>query len=253
MIMYSQYHMLTAFLVLAFAASMLGGMVPAVEGFLESLGLGRVLSFRSGILIAVALGDVLPDAWRAAPAVAASAAGGALGLGWFLHRGHEEEHAGHELTHPHVSEQSGARVHLPATVAALFAHSLVDGLNLGALAVVGGPALLAVGAATGLHKLADGFTLTSLFHRTGHPRGRVLVLLGLISLTTPLGALLGRAGVLSVGPLMAATLLGFAGGSFLYVGGAQIVPHLRRESGSSSALSFAGGFAAMAVLRRFSP
>jgi zinc transporter ZupT len=141
---------------------------------------------------------------------------------------------------------------LPATIAALFAHSLIDGLNLGAIAAVGGPALLAVGAATGLHKLADGFTLTSLFHRTGHPRGRVLILLALVSLTTPLGALLGRAGVLSVGPLMAALLLGFAGGSFLYVGGAQIVPHLRRARGFQSALTFAAGFAAMLILRRFS-
>jgi zinc transporter ZupT len=238
--------MLTALLALAFATSMLGGLVPAIEGFLESLGLDRILSFRSGILIAVALSDVLPDAWRAAPAAAAAAAGGALGLGWFLHRGHADEHAGHELTHPHVHSHA----HLPATIAALFAHSLIDGLNLGAIAVVGGPALLAVGAATGLHKLADGFTLTSLFHQSGHPRGRVLVLLGLVSMTTPLGALLGRAGVLGVGPLMAALLLGFAGGSFLYVGGTQIVPHLRRAREAQSALIFAAGFAAMLLLRR---
>ncbi len=251
MIMYSQYHMLTALLALAFAASMLGGLAPAVEGFLERLGLDRILSFRSGILIAVALGDVLPEAWRAAPPAAAAAAGSALGLGWFLHRGHAEEHAGHELTHPHVHGNS--RAHLPATVAALFAHSLIDGLNLGAIAAVGGPALLAVGAATGLHKLADGFTLTSLFHRTGHPRGRVLALLVLASLSTPLGALLGRAGVLSVGPLMAALLLGFAGGSFLFVGGAQIVPHLRRARGLQAPLLFAAGFAAMLLLRRLAP
>jgi ZIP family zinc transporter len=236
--------MLSALLVLAFLASMLGGLVPAVEGALERLGLERILSFRSGILVAVAVGDVLPEAWSAAPPAAAAAALGALGLGWFLHRGHG--HAGHELTHPHV--HGDARAHLPATVAALFAHSLVDGLNLGAVAVVGGPALLVVGAATGLHKLADGFTLTSLFHGTRLPRGRVLALLALVSLTTPLGALLGRAGVLKVGPLMAALLLGFAGGSFLYVGAAQMLPRLRAR-GLGPALIFAAGFAAMMLLR----
>jgi zinc transporter ZupT len=247
MIMYSHYHMLTAFMILAFAASMAGGFAPTIEGFLERLGLDRILSFRSGILIAVALSDVLPDAWGQARLPAAAAAAGALALGWFLHRGHAHEHEGHELTHPHV----GAGVHLPTTVAALFVHSTIDGLNLGAIAAVGGPAILAVGAATSVHKLADGFTLTSLFHETGRPRGGVLALLVGVSLATPLGALFGRAGALSLGPVLAAALLGFAGGSFLFVGAQQIVPHLSRGRDARCAFAFAGGFAAMLVLRRW--
>src|SRR5437588_327519 len=134
MIMCSHYHMLNAFMLLAFAASMAGGYAPAVEGFLESLGLERILSFRSGILIAVALADVLPEAWAQARLPAAAAAAAALALGWFLHRDHAHDHEGHELTHPHVH----AGVHLPTIVAALFAHSAIDGLNLGAIAAVGG-------------------------------------------------------------------------------------------------------------------
>ena len=239
--------MLTLFMILAFAASMAGGFVPTVEGILERLGLERILSFRSGILIAVSLSDVLPEAWGQARFPAAAAAAGALLLGWYLHRGHEHDHEGHELTHPH----GGEGVHLHTTVAALFVHSTIDGLNLGAIAVVGGPAVLAVGAATSLHKLADGFTLTSLFHETGRPRGGVLALLVAVSLATPLGAVLGRAGTLSLGPVLAAVLLGFAGGSFLFVGAQQIVPHLRRRLDTGCAFAFAGGFAAMLVLRRF--
>ena len=238
--------MLTIFLILAFAASMAGGLAPAVEGFLERLGLERILSFRSGLLIAVALSDVLPEAWASARPAAAAAAACALALGWSLHRGEDGEHEGHELTHPHV----GGGAHLPTTVAALFVHSAIDGLNLGAIAVVGGPAVLAIGAATSLHKLADGFTLTSLFHQTGHPRGRVLALLVAVSLATPAGALLGRAGALSLGPVLAAVLLGFAGGSFLFVGIQQIVPHLSRRRDARCALAFSAGFAAMLLLRR---
>ena len=241
--------MLTVFMILAFAASMAGGFAPTIEGFLERLGLERILSFRSGILIAVALSDVLPDAWREASLPGGAAAASALALGWFLHRGRAHEHEGHELTHPHV----GAGVHLPTTVAALFVHSAIDGLNLGAIAFVGGPAVLAVGAATTLHKLADGFTLTSLFHETGHPRGGVLALLVAVSLATPFGAVLGRAGTLQVGHVLAAVLLGFAGGSFLFVGTQQIVPHLRRRRDARCAIAFAAGFAAMLLLRRLSP
>lgn len=242
--------MLTVFLVLAFVASMAGGLAPTIEGFLERFGLERIMSFRSGLLIAVALADVLPEAWHASPALGAGAAGAALALGLFLHHDHGVEHEGHELTHPHVHEHPTP--HLPSTVAALFVHSLIDGLNLGAVAFVGGPAVLAVGAATSLHKLADGFTLTSLFHQTGHPRGRVLLLLIAVSLATPAGALLGRAGTLSVGPALAALLLGFAGGSFFYVGAQQIVPHLRRRRDTRCAVAFAAGAAAMLFLRRFS-
>src|ERR1700690_3704853 len=92
---------LAAFLFLSFAASLAGGLAPTLEGLLERLGLSRVLAFRSGLLIAVALVDVLPEAWRQAPAYGAGAALAALALGFGLHGG-AEEHAGHELTHPHV-------------------------------------------------------------------------------------------------------------------------------------------------------
>lgn len=246
------YHiiMLTAILALAFAAAMAGGLAPAAEGFLDRFGLGRIMSFRSGLLVAVALSEALPEAWHASPSAATLAASGALSLGWFLHRDHAEEHEGHELTHPHVHGPAGAD--LPATLAALFAHSLIDGLNLGAIALVSAPALLAVGAATSLHKLADGFTLTSLFHQTGHPRGRVLALLVAGSLMTPLGAVLGREGALSLGPVLTGLLLGFAGGSFLFVGTAQIVPHLRRRRDAEAATAFAVGLAAMLLLSRLS-
>jgi|GEM_PF-1652396 len=240
---------LAGLLVLAFAASMAGGLVPVVEGFLDKLGLDRVLSFRSGVLIAVALTDILPDGWKLAPAPFSAAAAAALGLGWFLHRGHGE-HAGHELTHPHV--HGDVRAHLPATIAALFAHSLIDGVNLGAAAFLGGPALFAVGAATGLHKIADGFTVTSLFHETGHARGRVLALLVLVSLATPAGALLAQAGALRLGAGPAAAMLGFAGGSFLFVGAASALPFLRR-GGRGAAVSFGCGVVALLLLRGLAP
>ena len=242
--------MLTAFLILAFAASMAGGLVPTAEGLLERLGVARILSFRSGLLIAVALGEALPEAWEHSPYTATIAAAGALTLGWFLHRGHAEEHAGHELTHPHIPGDVGAQ--LPATLVALFAHSLIDGLNLGAIAHVGGPALLAVGAATALHKLADGFTLTSLFDQTSHARGRVLALLVAASLMTPLGAVLGEEGNIVLGPVLTGLLLGFAGGSFLYVGASQVAPFLGRRRDAGAVAAFAAGLAAMLLLSRLS-
>ena len=229
---------------------MAGGLTPAIDGMINRLGLSRVLSFRSGLLIAAACADVLPEAWRLAPAPAALAALGALALGWRLHGGSDEDHSGHEHTHPHI--HPGQRPHLPTAVAGLFLHSLIDGLNLGAVALVNGPALLAAGAATVLHKTADGFALTTLFHQSRHPRGRALALLIAISLATPIGAALGRAGVLSLGATLSALLLGYAGGSFLYVGSAQIFPSLGKPRLGEAAVSFGAGLAAPTLLRSLS-
>ncbi len=235
-------------LALAFAASMAGGLIPAASGLLERLGAARVLSFRSGVLIAVALTDVLPDGWRLSPAPFSAAVAAALGLGFLLHRGHG--HAGHELTHPHVHEDD--TVHRPSAVAALFAHSLVDGVNLGAAAFLGGTALLVIGAATSLHKIADGFTVSSLFELKGRPTGRALALLVLVSLATPVGAVLARAGALDLGPTLAAAMLGFAGGSFLFVGAASAAPFLRQRD-RVTALAFGGGVLALLLLRGLAP
>jgi ZIP family zinc transporter len=240
---------LAGFILLSFIACVAGGLLPTIEGVLDRLGPARVLSLRSGVLIAVALTDVLPEARRLSAPVAAAAALTALALGWFLHHDHETHgsHEGHELTHPHL-DPAGGRHHLTAAAAALFVHSLIDGVNLGAIAAVGGPALWAVGAAISLHKLADGFTVSSLYDGK---RPRVFLPLLLVSLASPLGAVLARAGTLSLGPLLTASLLGFAGGSFLFVGAAQIVPHLKRERDLPAALFFAAGLGAMVALSRF--
>jgi zinc transporter ZupT len=62
-----------------------------------------------------------------------------------------------------------------------------------------------------------------------------------VSLATPLGAILGRAGAVSLGPALTGALLGFAGGSFLYVGLAQIIPHLWRKRDFGCAVAAAAG------------
>ncbi|MEK7382705.1 MAG: hypothetical protein AAB262_05395, partial [Elusimicrobiota bacterium] len=83
-------------------------------------------------------------------------------------------------------------------------------------------------------------------------RGRVRALLVAGSLMTPFGAVLGREGVLSLGPVLTGLLLGFAGGSFLFVGASQIVPRLGRKRDIESAVAFAAGLAAMLLLSRLS-
>lgn len=236
--------MLLAILSAGFAATMLGGFAPRATIFSDRAGLARLLAFRSGILIAVAFTDVLPAAWELGPRLAGWGA-----LGAFLFCYAAENFA---VADSCREELEGCRSHPlgVAAIAGLLVHSFIDGVNLGATALSGAPALLAAGAATILHKLADGFTLTSLFRGAGYPARASLLALAGVALATPAGAALSRAGVAGLGPDATAALLGFAGGSFLYVGASDVIPRLHRGSAGSSFAAFGAGLAAMLAMRR---
>ena len=108
-------------------------------------------------------------------------------------------------------------------------HALLDGVNL-AIAFQAGPvAGGSVGVALTLHKFADGLTLTTLFRQAGYTERKSLLGLAGLALVTPLGALAGwqwLARIADAQPL----LLGFAGGCFLYIASADILPRLHREN-----------------------
>ncbi|HMZ27152.1 MAG TPA: ZIP family metal transporter, partial [Elusimicrobiota bacterium] len=80
-----------------------------------------------------------------------------------------------------------------------------------------------------VHKFSDGMTLSSLFLGAGHAPGRAGRLSTVLSLATPLGVLTGGfLGPRAAGPGLA-VLLGLAGGGFLYVSMADVLPRIHRN------------------------
>lgn len=235
---------LSVILALAVAATIAGGAAPVIDRVVARAGLWRVQAFRAGILIAVAFGDVLPEAWRLAPAYAGW---GALAAFVFCYAA--ENIAPLDPCHE-ASEDCHAHPLGKAAIAGLFLHSFFDGVNLGAAAFAGAPVLVAVGAATILHKLADGFTISTML--SGDSPGLRRAALAAVALATPIGALLSSAAASRLEPRAFALLLAFAGGSFVYIGAAEVIPRLHhREHGAWSSLaSFGAGLAAMLLMRR---
>lgn len=235
---------LSIILLLSVAATIAGGAAPVVDRVVARAGLWRVQAFRAGILIAVAFADVLPEAWTLAPAYAGW---GALAAFVFCYAA--ESIAPLDPCHE-ASEDCSAHPLGKAAVAGLFLHSFFDGVNLGAAAFAGAPILLAVGAATILHKLADGFTISTMLNNGSAGLRRAA--LAVVTLATPIGALSSTAVAARLEPRAFALLLAFAGGSFLYIGAAEVLPRLhRREHGDlSSLISFGAGLAAMLLMRR---
>ena len=78
-------------------------------------------------------------------------------------------------------------------------------------------------------------------------------LLIIVALATPLGALLSSpaAGLGTLPPVVEASLLGFAAGSFIYVAAADMMPRLHRHGDTGGVLYFAAGLFGMAALRLF--
>ncbi len=234
---------LLAFSLLAVAMTFVGGLTPLLQAFISRKAMSRLFSMRAGILLAVAFTEILPEAWQQSPPVAGWAALAAFILLFA---------AGNFLmldTCPEYLED--CRIHFLGWTAllALWSHSFIDGFNL---AVSFGASLragIAVGCALALHKIADGFTLTSLFRQGGYSVKKSLVGLLIVSAATPLGTTASYLGLSHPAPVVAAAFLGLAGGSFIYIAAADILPRLHKNADRGGLIYLALGMLAMAALR----
>jgi|CXWL01.1.fsa_nt_gi ZIP family zinc transporter/zinc and cadmium transporter len=234
--------MLTAIVVLAFAATLVGGFAPELAHLLTRERLSRALALRSGLLLAAAFADVLPEAWTAGPRLAGLAAFAAFALCYAA-----DSLAMGDSCHEAVEDCHSHALGFAALIGIL-AHSFVDGVNLSAAGLAGMKTLIAAGLAVVVCHFADGFTLTTLFGRSGFGRSAVLALLAAVGLATAAGAVLTRASTEGLSPAATALLLGFAGGCFVYVGAADVIPRLHRDRDNASLAYFSAGAAAMAGL-----
>ena len=234
--------MLTAFVCLGLAATLLGGLFPVSR--LSRAGLWRLFAFRSVLLLAVTFTDLLPEAWVHHPSYAGWGAMSAFFLFYAA-----QSFAMVDAC-PEYMEECTTHVLGWAALIGLFVHSFMDGLNLAVSVSAGTAAGLAVGTALTLHKLVDGFTLTSLFRQSGYSARQTAVGLCLVAGATPLGSLVSRWNAAGLDSAYSALLLGFAAGSFIYIGTAEILPRLHKTHDRGAFVSFGAGILAMLALRQ---
>lgn len=234
--------MLSILVVLGLLATFLGGLLPMAKDLLSRAGMWRLFAYRSGILIAVTFFDLLPQAWVHQPTWA-----GWGGLLAFLTFYAAESFAMVDAC-PEYMEDCKQHALGWAAAVGLFIHSFMDGFNLSISFSAGAAAGLAVGAAMCLHKVADGLTLTSLFQQSGYGKGKSLAALTFVALATPLGAVLALWSAAAMGSGTAALVLGFAGGSFLYISAREILPRLHRSQDRGAFICFGAGILSMLAL-----
>lgn len=119
-------------------------------------------------------------------------------------------------------------------------HDLPEGLAIGAGFAASGIIGTSLAIAIGLHNIPEGLSVAVPLVLGGVNRWKVLALCLLISLVTPLGALIGTL-VSSISPLLIGAMLAYAAGAMVYVVADELIPTAHDLSRSANVIGLALG------------
>lgn len=212
-----------------FAIALAGGLLPLLVRWTDRI-LHSALALSTGIFLGAVFLHMLPALTAKAPAANPGGSAHVHGsmLTWlfvligvlavYLLEGLVFRSHDHDDLHRH-------RAVGYASLAGLSAHSLTNGLGLGAALLendVARPMFLAIVA----HKGFETFSLAMVFQLAAFSRRWILGVMSLYALVTPVGALLGRTVFAELTPHGVSIVLAIAAGTFLYVCLCELLPEL---------------------------
>lgn len=122
----------------------------------------------------------------------------------------------------------------------LFFHSLIDGVIIGVGFEIDKTVGLLTSLGVILHELPEGVTTFSLLV-SSIKRKTALIMSVTVALATPIGALISISFIGRLDETTVGLLLAMAGGSFLYIGAADLIPETHEEKGIINAASLLVG------------
>jgi ZIP family zinc transporter len=204
--------------------------------------LGTLIAFSGGIVVAVALFEVLPEAMEAVDNP--TRVGVLVGIGFLAFFIAER---GLVLHHRDKPEQARAHAQVGALGAAgLSGHSFIDGLGIGLAFGLDTTTGLLVFLAVVSHDFADGLNTVTFVLRQSDDRRRAVRWLAIDAIAPLAGAIVGAS--LSVSEETLGQLLAVYAGFFLFMGATDLLPHAHEHpSRTRVALTVAGFAATLAV------
>jgi ZIP family zinc transporter/zinc and cadmium transporter len=193
-------------------------------------GIGFVLAFSAGFLVAVALGELVPEAITR----------GGEQAGWWMLGAFGAVHlTQHTLvTHFHFGEETHevSKGVAGSALVGMMMHTFVDGVAIATSFAVDPTMGALVLVAIVLHKLPEGLAIGSLFMATGGSARAGIGAAAVLGAATVTGAALS--GTVAV---LATHGLALSAGVTLYVGGSNLIPEFQGKKGwSHNAWFFAG-------------
>jgi zinc transporter, ZIP family len=217
-------------------------VLSTLVGGAVALRLGRdlttAIALTGGIVVAVALFDVLPEAFEAVgDSQRVTALVGAGFLAFFL------AERGLVLHHRDEPEQARAHAQVGAMGAAgLCLHSFIDGLGIGLAFNLNTATGVLVFIAVVSHDFADGLNTVSFILRQGGTRRRASRWLTVDALAPLAGAIVGSS--LSVSEYALGHLLALYAGFFLFMGATDLLPEAHEHPSAKRVVLTVFGFGA---------
>jgi zinc transporter, ZIP family len=207
--------------------------------------LQTVIALTGGVVVAVALFHVLPEAIEIVDDP--RRVGGLVGFGFiafFLAERALVLHHRDDTEHAQAHAQVGA-----LGAAGLSIHSFIDGLGIGLAFNIDTATGFLVFFAVVAHDFADGMNTVSFVLRQGSERRRAIRWLLVDAAAPMLGAIVGA--TLNISEESLGELLAVYAGFFLFMGATDLLPHAHEHpSGKRVALTL-GGFAFIFAISRF--
>jgi ZIP family zinc transporter len=209
--------------------------------------LGTAIALTGGVVVAVALFDVLPEAFDATGDAQLVGILAGLGFaGFFL--------AERLLVLHHRDDEQQAHAHARVGAfgaAGLAAHSFVDGLGIGLAFDVSTATGVLVFLAVISHDFADGLNTVGFVLRQSGDRRAAVRWLAVDAIAPLIGAIVGSS--LSISEHSLGALLAVYAGFFLFMGGTDLLPHAHEHPSWKRVLLTLAGFAAVLALSLIAP
>ncbi len=215
----------------AAAANFLGGLI-VIQTTWHREYLKYFLALGSGFMLAASFLEMVPHSIRLLNASPAYILGGYLLVHLFEHGFAPHFHFGEEI---HTEEHLDPRVGISALIG-LISHCFFDGVAIASGFILSYQLGLILFLAVVLHKLPEGFTVSSIM--LASPRGRTFSLLA----AAALGAAT-LAGVLSMALTQGLVQYGLplSAGATIYVAASDLMPEVNEEPGVKLSLCVFGG------------
>jgi ZIP family zinc transporter len=218
-------------------------VLSTLAGGLVALKLHRALTtliaLTGGVVIGVALFDVLPEAIDAVGN--ASRVTGLVGVGFLLFFLAERMLVLHHRDEP---EQARAHAQVGALGAAgLSLHSFIDGFGIGLAFGVNTTTGLLVFVAVVSHDFADGLNTVSFILSQSDDRRKALTWLAVDAIAPLIGAIVGAS--ISISEYGLGHLLALYAGFFLFMGATDLLPEAHQHPSRLRVALTAAGFAAI--------
>jgi len=206
------------YLIMIFLVTLAGGLIPL--GFAKTKGfIAMAVYFAAGVLIGTSLFSLLPESIE----ILGERTGYSILAGFAIFYLPQK----FMLTHP--CEEDDCDFHslgMMAFIGIAF-HALTDGIAIGSVSEM--PAINIVVEAVMSHKIPASLALSLMLIAAGIKKQKVVGLMILFAMATPVGAILTKLSLSISNPDLLGHALGFSTGNFLAIAGSDILRRLHQK------------------------